>query len=173
MNTEMLWILAGIFVGIIIAFMMFKITNKDGSVKCRYDERQELVRGRGYKYAFFTLILYNVLFAIIDSVSEKRFMDSSIEMFIGVCISIMVYVSYCIWNEGYFSLNQRPKRILALFIIIGAYNIILSIGKLREGMYIKDGKLTFSASNFICGILMLVLAVVASVKMISNKKEEE
>lgn len=175
MNTaNLLGIFTGIVVGIAIGLLMLKNSKKDGKfTKSRFDERQELVRVRGYKYAFFTLIYYNVLFAIVDELAEKRFMDYSIELFIGVCISITVYASYCIWNEGYFALNDRPKYSLTSLVILGVCNIVLSINQLEEGKCVRDGRLTFNAVSLVIGIMMIVTVIVIIAKMISNKKEEE
>lgn len=62
-------------VSALLVLLLLKTTKNDGSIKCKYDERQELVRGRGFKYALFT---------------------------IGAIIGMMVYVIYAIWNEAYF-----------------------------------------------------------------------
>ena len=49
---------AGLAVGIIAAIVFFGIIWKfnKNKMKGNFDERQELVRGRGYKYASFTML---------------------------------------------------------------------------------------------------------------------
>ena len=48
----------GLAVGIIVAIVILGIIWKfsKNKMKGKFDERQELVRGRGYKYACFTLL---------------------------------------------------------------------------------------------------------------------
>ena len=53
MNESMvLGILCGLLIGGIVVVIILKLTKEDGSVKCKYDERQQLVRGIGFKYGF-------------------------------------------------------------------------------------------------------------------------
>ena len=44
----------GVMVGLIICVILFKIANSDKKVMTQYDERQEAVRGKAYRYAFYT-----------------------------------------------------------------------------------------------------------------------
>lgn len=41
-------VMVGLVVGLLAAAMFLKFIKKDHSWKCKYDERQELVRGRGF-----------------------------------------------------------------------------------------------------------------------------
>ena len=52
-----------IFTAIIMIPMLIGIT-KDKKLKRKYDERQELIRGRGFKYAFYTMVTISMLYAI-------------------------------------------------------------------------------------------------------------
>ena len=46
MNGRNIGMAIGIFIGIIISLFVIKAFNKDGKMKTKYDEMQELVRGR-------------------------------------------------------------------------------------------------------------------------------
>ena len=58
----------GMAVGIIAALALFFIIWKFNKTKLKgqFDERQELVRGRGYKYACFTLLGLAVLDLLLE-----------------------------------------------------------------------------------------------------------
>lgn len=145
--------------------------------RCRYDERQEIVHGRGYRYAFWTLMFYDILYFIMDSCLEKKLIDGSAAIFLGVCIAITVYVSYCIWNESYFGLNNSGTRVqiyyLIMFGVIGALNLYVGIRNIIAGTWMEDGRLTFESANLFCGIMLLVIVTEILMKQMRDRKEEE
>ena len=59
----------GLAVGIVTALIIFALSWKFSkkSMKGTFDERQELVRGRGYKYASFTMLGLMVLDLLLES----------------------------------------------------------------------------------------------------------
>ena len=57
----------GLIIGLAIAAILIKAANKDGKFKTKYDERQEAVRGKAYKYSFYTLLFFDVLRIIPES----------------------------------------------------------------------------------------------------------
>ena len=59
----------GLAFGIVTALIIFAIVWKFSkkSIKGTFDERQELVRGRGYKYASFTMLGLLVIDLLIES----------------------------------------------------------------------------------------------------------
>ena len=171
-------ILLGVFTGLIIGGLLLvfilKMTKKDHSLKCKFDERQELVRGVGFKYAFFTLLVYNFLSAMLgDLVFEKPIMDNATILMLGAILSIMVYAIYCIWNEGYLSLNENPRRIMVAFTVLGVINIVFGMHSIFEKELIENGILTFHCINLVVGTILLVIVSVLALKRALNKKEDE
>lgn len=170
-------ILAGVICGLVIGGLMvivlLKAMNADHSIKCKYDERQQLVRGKGFKYAFFTLLGYNLLAGMLnDLVFKKPIMDMPITMALGAIIGVLVYVLYCIWNEGYISLNENPKKVMIAFTVIGIANIGLGIGKILHEGLTENGMLTIDSINLLLGVMMLITVGALAIKSALNKKEE-
>lgn len=163
-----------LFVAIALWVFMKKMSTTDGRTKCSFDERQELVRGRGFKYGFFTLIVYNMAICCVSGVSPQllSYIDAELQMFVGVALSIVVFACYCIWHEGYFALNERPKRLLIIFAFVAIINTIIGIVNAIDGMYVVEGVLTFSCSNIVCAAMFYIIFAVLLMKTISNKKEE-
>ncbi len=60
-NALTVGVVIGLIVGIICVVLLLAVTKTDENVKYKYDERQELVRGRGFKYGFFILLIYNAI----------------------------------------------------------------------------------------------------------------
>lgn len=173
MNLEMiLGFISGLMIGCILIAILLKITKTDHSMKCKYDERQELIRGKGFKYGFFTLIIFNFLAAMLSSFVEKPHIEAEALMIIGILIGIFVYVTYCIWHESYFSLNENPKRVLIAFFLIALVNLGVGYSHYLNGVLFRNGVLTVYCVNLFCGLLFLMIFLVLSAKCICKKRED-
>lgn len=164
---------AGVLVGILFIFLFLKVTKTDGKMKCKYDERQNTARGNGFKYGFFTLMICNMLHAFAMDGDTVLPVDGSVIILISVMLGILVYVSYCIWNDAYFSLNENRRRVLILFGVIGVANLCLGIGSLHSGRAFTNGVLNVHSVNLFCGIMFLMIFTVLLVKRAAVKSDEE
>lgn len=171
--NEMLAIglILGVLVGLGLVVFILKTTKTDGSIDCKYDERQELARGKGFKLAFFVLLLYNAFFAGMTICLEKTFISPDTAAILGICIGIAAYVGYCIWNDAYFALNENRSRLVVAFTIAFLANLLLGIVGVYQGEIIKEGVLTFRSTNFMVAGLGLFVAVMCLLKNIRDKKE--
>lgn len=161
----------GIVAGCILIAIILKITKTDGSIKCNYDERQQLVRGKGFKYGFFTLIICNFLALGLSSFTKKQYIESEVFMIISILIGVFVYAVYCIWNDAYFSLNESPKKVLIAFALIALLNIGLGYRNYLRGILFQNGVLTIHCTNLFCGVLFLLIFLVLAIKHIYQKAE--
>ena len=55
----------GIFIGLILAVALILIANNNRKFKTEYDERQLRVRGDAYRYAFYSVIICEVILLIL------------------------------------------------------------------------------------------------------------
>lgn len=143
------------------------------SERKKYDERQQIIRGRGYKYAFFSLMFY---FAIMSAVTElvgKTFITISAISIIGICFGVGVYAVYCIMNGGYFAINEKQRSVMILLGIIALINVISSVGLIHDKELVKDGVLTGRCANLACTVLFVVVFIAIVIKGIIDKKEDE
>ena len=134
----------------------------------RYDERQELERGRGFKYGFFTLIIYFAFALCMDAAELLPEMDNAVLYTAGIMVGVMAYVVYCIWHESYFALNEKKNVIMITFAGIAAVNLILGINSILSGEMVKNGVLTFRATNLLCAAMFIVLFATVLLKKISD-----
>lgn len=173
MSEYAIGVVCGILCGLLLILLILKLTKTDGSLRCKYDERQQIIRGRGFQYAFFMLMFYNVLFGLKDELFGLKLVDNMTGMFIGIVIGAMVYAVYCIWHEGYYSLNEKRGRVQIAFFGIGVINLLLSLRSLMHGTMIRDGVLTFSSINLLCAVLMFLLVFVSLAKNRAAGKETD
>lgn len=171
-DPRALGIIYGLAIGIIIAGIILTITKKDDSTKCKYDERQEIVRGRGYKYGFFTTMVCNVLMLVLNEMDVKLFQEMSIAMFVSVLAGVGVFASYCIWNDSYFALNENFRSVMVMFIVVAFINLSTGISNVVNGTAIQNGGFTFESMNLFCGILFVLIFAVLLAKRVKDGKEE-
>lgn len=166
---------AGIVIGLLLVVVLLKFSRKDGSLKCKYDERQELVRGRGFKYGFFTLLVYELFYMVYGYLLEGIVIREVIVIF-GMALSVMVYVSYAILKDGYIAINENPRRVEIVFLIVGAANIFVVALSVLEGHFFENGVISYSAVNLIVGVMiwcMLVLLLVKKYGRIESMEGQE
>ncbi|MBR1815258.1 MAG: hypothetical protein IJ763_01005 [Lachnospiraceae bacterium] len=165
---------AGFVFGVIFAlifFIFFFIFKKKRSNKAEYDERQELVRGRGYKLGFFTFAICNMVILCLSDGDHVEYIDVDAAMIISVLISVVVFAIYCIINDGYFGLVEKPLSSILMLLGIGIMNF--AIGFANRSEWVVDGRLKFSIVSPACGIALFVVSAAGLIKLGLNKREEE
>ena len=65
--------------------------NKQAASK-QYDERQLLIQGKAYKYAFFTLVSYLVIIGMLTMIWEIDFATTYVYTLIGICVGLIVQI---------------------------------------------------------------------------------
>ena len=164
-------VLLGTVIGLcLVVLMLAAVTKGKRMTSARYDERQELERGRGFRYAFFTLLLCCGLAVLIDVSGVFPWADLSVLCGFGVFASLAVYCVYCIWHECYFALNERRSAVLICFALIGLFNLGIGLSNLLSGRMIENGRITFHAINLMCAALFLILALTMLAKRIHDGK---
>ena len=145
----------GIVTALIIFAVVWKFSKK--SMKGTFDERQELVRGRGYKYASFTMLALLVLDLLLESLEafETLPVTRTLAIFIMILAGVMVYALYCIKNDSYFGVGTDSRTYRAVMWIVIVCNAVSGFTGLKEGA-MEDGKLAFGP----CASLLFCLAFV-------------
>lgn len=172
-KAYLLGIMCGIVVGVIFLAVLMKLSKTDGSIRGKFDERQKIVRATGFKYAFFTLLIYDLAYGGLNSAMDRRLADDLAGMFIGSCLSIVVYVAYAIWNEGYFSINENPRRVLVIFAVVAICNMAIGIRNAAKGRLVEDGMLTIHCLNLVCGITFIAIFAIIFIKWQVSKREAD
>ncbi len=161
----------GMLVGGALAILTVVVIKKGDGVKSEYDERQELIRGRGFKYGFFTILIANYIYYMFWMVESMTFLGPDIALVVTSLLGVCVSACYCIWNDGYFALNEKKECFIVIAIVGGIINMVLGIWAFVSGTAIYNGKLTFSSLNLFCGIMILIVGGVMLLKKI--RKEDE
>lgn len=162
----------GLAIGLLVVAIMLAVTKKGEETKSQFDERQELVRGRGFKYGFFTMMIVDAVLLFMDVLEVALFSNLEVAMTLSIIIGVAVFASYCIWNDGYFALNENRKSLLIVFGLVGVLNVVIAIVNLAAGLMLENGALTFRSCNLFCALLFLVIFVVLLMKQMKDRKDE-
>lgn len=157
----------GIGAALIIVALVWKFSKK--SLKGTFDERQELVRGRGYKYACFTMLGLLTLDLLIESFGayETLPVTRTLALFFMILAGVMVYALYCIKNDSYFGVGTDSRTYRAVMWVVIVCNAISGFSGLKDGA-IVDGKLSFGP----CASLLFCLAFVIIMISLSVKQRK-
>ena len=167
-----LGLVSGLALGIIIALVVLRLTKTNGRIKCEYDERQALIRGKGYKLSFFILLFYMVLYGLTTVMEIRIPADNFVVMMLGVCLAVVAQVVYCVWNEAYVSLNENPRKLIIAFVLIAVVNIAMGVSSVIEGTVVVDGVLTFHCINLVAGIMCLLVIIFIMLRRHYASEEE-
>ena len=159
-------IVVGILVGVGIVALLFKLKVMD----LTFDERQERARGQAYKYGFWTLLTCLLLYGFSDMVLG-RWCDVLVGAMLCIAAALMVFASVCIVKDAYLSLKEKPRTVMTLLAVVSVLNLAIGAMNWKNGRVFRDGILTYSASNGICGAITLTILVVYVVNYLLDKQE--
>ena len=162
----------GVFVGIIVAVIILRLTNRNRSVKTEYDEMQKKVRGDGYRIAFYTVIIYEAVMCLLSGAVELP-AEPIVVHFMPIIIGVIVQASYCIWKHAYVGLNTRMNRYLLFMAVVAVINIGVGVMNCLEGNMVVDGIIQAPAVNLLCGAMCVILGVVGAVRKAADRGGDE
>ena len=177
MSDYSLGFLIGFVVVIVITLIIAVVLRFRNNNTTSYDERQLIARNAAYKYAFSTLVCYCVLCGIID-VAEIRWAETAIQMFLGMFLSVTVFVVICIFKDAYFGIEKGKNNIRTflflsvLITIIQVFSFILNVFVNKEPI-ITNGILNISATNLLCAVAFLIMIIATVIKLVLIRKERE
>ena len=170
-GMSMGWII-GIMVGIVLVVAILKLINRNGKAKTEYDERQKLERGKAYMVAFYATIFTCAVMMTLHIFEVGIEVLGINAWFLPIIVGIITQVSYSVFHDAYEGLNTNMSRFFILMAFIGGFNLVFAvIAFVRNGL-LKDGVVVPQFTNFLCGILFLILAVELLVKRVMDQRGE-
>lgn len=164
-------IVCGVLAVALVCWLISRINKKTGMEKKEYDERQQAVRYKGFRYAYLTLLGCMALLAVLHSLDIVTG-DVSGWLFVGVIVSLLVHIIYSIYNDAYFRVSDSPKSFIALFSVLGLTNMALGIMKRINGE-VEGAFPAYGDLNAIVGAMLLIAVVNILIKLRLDKCSEE
>ena len=166
----------GILFGLVLAILLVRMANSNKKFKTEYDERQLLARGNAYRYAFYTVVIYEAALAVLAVGEIPLPISGYLLHFAGILLGCLVLSGYSIWKDAWWGINNNRKRYAIVFIVCALLNIIPVIGALKNGSMVQEGQLTSPFLNVMVCFMLLVVGIELLVKNMLDKragKEEE
>ncbi|MGM9904962.1 hypothetical protein [Lactobacillus sp.] len=146
---------------------------KDQQNRQRLDERQLLLRGRGYKYAFWTVLVANILYSLACINFDRPLATPFASSLATIMLGGTVLTCYCIFQDA-FPVKGRLSLAVA-WTLIFLSQLMIQIDDLMSGriVYFKNGAATDAAVGPM--ILAAYLAIVGSllIKAVIDRREED
>lgn len=163
-------VLTGFVVGLVIVVIIAVICNKNRKVKTQYDERQQIIRGKGYHYAFYAIMIFAALNVVLSLAGLELPVVPEVLAFCYIFVGAATNIVYCIFQDAYWGLNNNKKRYLIVFLLIALLNIAIVVRSYLAGTLIEDGRLGTMGTNLLVAVLFLVTGLAILIQMIREKK---
>lgn len=108
---------------IVVAILAYKLARR-GEKNTNFDERMEIVRGKGCKHAFLTMLLLLGICALFPGPVTRLGFTISLTCFLIICAGVFVFAAYTLWYDAYFAVNESKKQFLLLLPAIAFLNLI-------------------------------------------------
>lgn len=155
-----------------IALIYFvSLVRAGDSMKEKLDERQLFIRGKAYQIAFFTLMMYNVLFSAIYVFEIELPVEPQFVLATGCFLALGVWAGYCILNDAYFGLNDNRRICMIVITVLGVFNLVIGSASLIRFKASTDEKSGPGYINLLCGVMCLALFVIFLIKEIRERKD--
>lgn len=161
-----------IIAAVLVLFVAIARLNRNK--KANYDERQLLARNAAYKGAFFFLLIYCFICGLLH-IYDVKWADNAIQMFLGITITLALFIALCIFKDAYFS--NSPKRNIysvIFFFSYGILNIFYLLSGLGNGELLwQDGELSILILYLVASACFFVLGIISVIKIILEKRVVE
>lgn len=167
---------AGIICGIaavaIVGFIIGFALKKKQRAPAEYDERQEAVRGKGFKYGYVALVAYLAVYGLLDALGIY-WCHTGAGLFFGFLISVTVFLVYCIYKDAYFTVSDKPGFYVILLAVLAAANLVC--GFVVPGLkgLEKDPLLGIEDINFMVAGFIFIIFINVLVKLRMDKRADE
>lgn len=161
----------GMLVGIVLVIIASKVANKNKKFKTEYDERQTALRGIGYKYGFYAMVIYAAINTILGIADMMLPLEPAVFGFSFVFVGAVVDIGYCIFHDCYWGLNNNRTRWGCVMAVAGLLNAVAVVMAINEGAFLNEGKISSPGINLLCAVLLIFLAVSCWIKSVMEKKE--
>ena len=167
-------VVVGVLVGLGVVALVVVLARKKwkgSGGKCQYDERQMLARGKAFQAGFFTILIYEALYAMVDVAGFKWCANVTGIMF-GVMLGITVFAIVALSKDAYMSMNDQPAYWMVIWCAVIVINVACGVGQVLEGELIRDGLLTERWMNWMCAGMFTAI-LIAQLRHNRKLKREE
>ena len=176
----MIWQI-GFFVGAVLVISVCAViyVKKNGYAdkKKQYDERQNEIRGKSYKYAVWTMAICAGVYFCITALSGKSFAEDGVSALVIAFLGGAVFTVYSIFNDSFFGLTERTgsvsrRSFLITLAIVAAGSCYNSVRVVADHELVRNGLLTVKCVNLVFAVYFLIILLSLGIKKYIEMKAE-
>ena len=144
------------------------VVTRSASRDRQYDERQLMLRARGYRLAY--TVTLTLLVALLFVLEHGGFgvISPGLAVYIVILTGIDVFAVFCILRDVFFSVGEKGGRYIALFTGVMLLDGALAVSRVTDGTITENGVFTFrsggSAALAVCFLVVLVALVLRTLR---------
>ena len=171
----------GLVTGFVCVFLVVAVVaavyrkTRTGVGRGEYDERQVLLRGRGMKYAYFTLLLTESIYTLAFMDDTRKMVDPVLVNMGLILVSALVLAGYTIFTDAYWGFQKKNRAGLFLLWFLCTVSMLLNgLSRLDEKKIIVKGQLTFDGGiPFLTLGFLGVFFIMLLIKSVMDRKGGE
>lgn len=167
-HYAILYLLAFLF----IFAAMWVVFIKLGRQADKYDERQEINRGKAFKAGFAAVCIWELLYFMAEISGISVPAEGGLIAICGVMAGICVFAVRSILTDAYFPINRSSNAVIAFWLAISLMDITVGIWNIIDGKLITDGRLNCHAASLAAGILLLILSLTCVIRKLTLRHAE-
>jgi len=149
---------------------------KHSSVKEKksYDERQIAEQRQAYRYAFFTLVAYLIVYSFLDLLGIG-WCENAYGICCGITLSVVVFSIFCIFHDAFFNIRDSKASIVICWNLLGLSQLGIGLGSggLNDGVLFTDGCITSQGIHLLFAIWVVVVDVCLLMKRKMDRSEAQ
>lgn len=105
-----------------IVLLCIAVTRMEKTAKSsEYDERQQLVRGRGHRLSNFVSAIYMlaIMIVMVGQVDGEKTVEPWLLVFGGFLIDTLVFHVYCLINHAALPLSSKARSVIPGYSVVG------------------------------------------------------
>lgn len=131
----------------------------------KYDERQVIAQGRGYKWGFLTMAGTGAAVLIVNALTGRELIGAGVAVAVILSLGCAVMAVYDILKDAFISPGGRRVPELICMGLLAAAGLAHGVRTLDESGAMPEGTLgpcwTFFALALLCAVIFVTLAVKA------------
>ena len=161
-------------VAIAVLLLRFVFKKKSWVLGGEYDERQRAIQGRGYKYAYFTLMIAVAAGGVFDAWLGVKWIELFPFAMLCLWLSLCVFVTYCIAKDAYVSFQAKRKVLILIFALSALMNLGIALMEILHGDgIITGGCLNLTSANLFTGAASLQIAIALCIRAVYDRVQRE
>jgi len=171
MSQEYRWgLLFGTVFAIVLVVLLLIRSRQTKTKTAEFDERQLVIRGKAYQYAFFTSVAAAAVLLFLDLFDLAGSLSIGSAALIIMFAGLLVFVDYCIFHDAFYSLKDKNRTYLLLcawFTFSYGVSVIVQI---LDGQLTAGGDFRFVAYA-VCFVFYADVLIALGIKAFADRKE--